>query len=129
MLSQTLHLLQLRQRDNILTRKFSGGRDMTSNEANDFAQKYPKIAAGLVAPERFPENAYRDYQRILEKIEALWGNFRGQDYLEELLTTQRTDRQGFPDVVASELIRLHLQHVELYPGHKINPHDPFSNIL
>jgi hypothetical protein len=102
---------------------------MNQNEASDFAQKHPKIAAGLVDPSRFPTNVYRDYERILDKIESLWGSFRGQDYLEELLTTQRSDRKGFPDEVVSELIRLHLLHVKLYPGHKINPHDPFSNIL
>lgn len=94
----------------------------------DFSQKYPKLARSLGDPMLFPVNAYRDYGRILEKVELLWGHYKGQDYLEELLTTLRPDRQGFPDAVASELIRLHLLHVKNYPGHKINPHDPFSAI-
>lgn len=101
---------------------------MTDNETQEFTQKFPKLTQAVTGTSDLPLRAYREFERILAQIEATWGTLAGHEYLENLLMTQRTDRQGFSDGIASELIRLHLLHIQLYPERHHNPNDPFAQI-
>lgn len=93
-----------------------------------FARKYPKLAQALGESSRYPLNVYQRFERILGRLEAVWGTLAGHEYLEALLMTERSDRQGFAEPVASELIRIHLLHIKQYPERHHNPNDPFSQI-
>ena len=101
---------------------------MNAQELEEFRAKYPKMAAELATLGAFPVNLYRQFERIFSRIEETWGTVAGYDYFEELLMTQRTGRRGFSPDVASELMRLHLLHIQRYPGRYDNPNDPFSMI-
>jgi hypothetical protein len=99
------------------------------DEAAEFARKFPKLARALEESSLYPLNVYARFERILKQIEAVWGTLAGHEYLETLLMTQRADRQGFEDPVASELIRIHLLHIKHYPERHANPNDPFARII
>ena len=101
---------------------------MDEINAAEFARKFPKLAQALQESSHYPLNVYLRFERILRQIETVWGTLAGHEYLETLLMTQRTDRQGFADPVASELIRIHLLHIKHFPERHSNPHDPFAQI-
>lgn len=101
---------------------------MDEINAAEFARKFPKLAHALEESSRYPLNVYLRFERILKQIEAVWGTPAGHEYLETLLMTQRTDRKGFEDPVASELIRIHLLHIKHFPQRNNNPYDPFAQI-
>lgn len=101
---------------------------MNDIATEEFARKFPKLARALAENSLYPLNVYSRFERILKQIEAVWGTLAGHEYLETLLMTNRTDRQGFDDPVASELIRIHLLHIKHYPERHHNPNDPFSQI-
>lgn len=101
---------------------------MTETDIDAFARKYPKLARALEESSLYPINAYKRFERILERIEAVWGTLAGHEYLETLLMTERHDRQGFDEPIAGELIRIHLLHIKHYPERHHNPNDPFSQI-
>jgi len=94
----------------------------------EFSRKFPKLASALNDASRFPSNVYQHFERILNELELVWGTLEGHTYLENLLMTQRNDRQGFSDKIATELIRIHLLHIQQYPERHSNPHDPFAQI-
>lgn len=104
------------------------GDDMNDTTNAEFVRKFPKLANALESSGRYPLHAYSRFERILQQIEAVWGTLAGHEYLETLLLTNRTDRQGFDDPVASELIRIHLLHIKHYPERHHNPNDPFSQL-
>jgi hypothetical protein len=108
-----------------------GVSKMDKNEMDiaEFARKFPKLATALGESSHYPLNVYLRFERILKQIESVWGTLAGHEYLETLLMTQRTDRQGFEDPVASELIRIHLLHIKQYPGRHGHPNDPFAQIV
>lgn len=101
---------------------------MDDTDAAEFARKFPKLASALEESSLYPLNVYARFERILKQIESVWGTLAGHEYLETLLMTQRTDRQGFDDPVASELIRIHLLHIKQYPERHHHPNDPFAQI-
>lgn len=101
---------------------------MNDTANDDFARKFPKLARALEQNSLYPLNVYSRFERILKDIESVWGTLAGHEYLETLLLTNRNDRQGFEDPVASELIRIHLLHIRHYPERHHNPNDPFSQI-
>jgi hypothetical protein len=102
---------------------------MNATDAAEFVRKFPKLALALEKTSLYPLNSYIRFERILTQIEDVWGTLAGHEYLEDLLMTQRTDRQGFEHDVASELIRIHLLHILQYPERHHNPHDPFAQIV
>lgn len=101
---------------------------MHDDETGEFVRKFPKLAQALENSSRYPLNVYNRFERILQQIEAVWGTLAGHEYLETLLMTNRSDRQGFEDPIASELIRIHLLHIKHYPQRHHNPNDSFSRI-
>jgi len=78
-------------------------------------------------PERFPEALAEGYERILRKIDTLWGSYEAVRYLDSLLLPDRTDRHGFSPQVLHELGDLKQVHEYLYPELSRNPFDPFSS--
>jgi len=50
------------------------------------------------------------FPRVFEKIMALWDSAEFDAYVADLMTTTRTDRQGFPQQVASDIIYLSMVH-------------------
>lgn len=103
--------------------------DQNELDITEFARKFPKLAQALGESSCYPLNVYLRFERILKQIESVWGTLAGHEYLETLLMTQRTDRQGFEDPVASELIRIHLLHIKHFPERHRNPYDPFAQIV
>jgi len=62
----------------------------------------PKIPPRVILQEKYP--------KILERIEILWGSIELHNYLEHTLTTDRSNRQGFPLDVIQALGEIHLEH-------------------
>ncbi|MDR0577268.1 MAG: hypothetical protein LBI87_06960 [Candidatus Accumulibacter sp.] len=63
----------------------------------------------------YPHRTEERFPRILVRLIEVWGQPEGEAYLNDLLMTDRADRQGFPDDVASELFRLAMIHAALRP--------------
>lgn len=62
----------------------------------------------------YPTQLVQQFPRIAARIAELWGKPELDRYFEkDLLTTQRSQRQGFPDEVAKELFRLSNFHSSL----------------
>jgi len=58
----------------------------------------------------YPRLIESRFPRILEKIASLWGKPELDAYLNELMVSDRHDRQGFPDDVAMEIFHLSTIH-------------------
>jgi hypothetical protein len=62
----------------------------------------PKIPPRVILRHKFPQ--------ILHRIEMIWGSIELHNYLEKTLTTERTNRQGFPRDVIQALNEIHMEH-------------------
>jgi hypothetical protein len=60
--------------------------------------------------QNYPHGLERQFPRIFEKIMSLWDSPELDAYLAELMMTTRSNRQGFPQEVASDIIYLHMLH-------------------
>jgi hypothetical protein len=60
--------------------------------------------------QNYPHALEKQFPRILEKIMALWDSSELDAYLAELMLTTRSNRQGFPQAVASDIIYLNMLH-------------------
>lgn len=99
---------------------------------------YPNVAGAFIQAEAaFPESLARDFARILQRIELLWGNSEAVTYLDSLIlgdgsdnpgSPRRTDRQGFPAAVLEDIVLLKQVHEFLFPSLNISPYDPFSGL-
>ena len=70
----------------------------------------------------YPRQIEQHFPRILAKLVDLWGKPAAGAYLNELMfSDDRTNRQGFPSDVASELLRLSMLHDAL-----LSPKKPSS---
>lgn len=58
----------------------------------------------------YPIHLETQYERILIKIEELWGMPLVEDYFSDLLIDKRGGRQGFPAEVAKDIIKLREFH-------------------
>ena len=65
---------------------------------------------GEDAAHLYPAELEKQFPRILKRIVELWRSPDLDRYFEELMTTSRYDRQGFPEPVALELLRLSSLH-------------------
>lgn len=64
---------------------------------------------------KYPEQLEAQFPRILKKIELLWDYPEAFDhYIHDLLVADRSDRQGFPPAIASELFSLNSVHDEIH---------------
>jgi type II secretory ATPase GspE/PulE/Tfp pilus assembly ATPase PilB-like protein len=104
---------------------------------------YPRISESLTqVGAKFPECLSRDFVRILQRIELLWGEKEAIGYLDSLFLEDLPDdkenlslrsehhttrtRQGFPIEVVTEIVLLKQVHQLLFPSTSLNPYDPFS---
>ena len=60
--------------------------------------------------QNYPHALEYHFPRVFEKIMALWDSADFDAYLADLMTTKRTNRQGFPQEVASDIIYLCMLH-------------------
>ena len=103
---------------------------------------YPRISESILqAGVRFPEFLSKNFARILQRIEILWGEKEAINYLESLFFenipddkknlphrsdhTTRT-RQGFPIEAVQEIVLLKQIHQLQFPSINLNSYDPFS---
>ncbi len=91
-------------------------------------EKFPKIAAAFAKMGGvFPQTIARNHERLIRKIEALWGTHEAIPYLNSLMLSDRSQRSGFSEKVLAELVTLKQAYEFTYPGMGVNPHDPFAN--
>lgn len=98
--------------------------------------QYPKVAGALTRAGRgFPELLAKNYARILQRIESLWGHNEAVTYLKSLILGDdagdtgrppRPARQGFPAEVLKEIAQLKQVHEFLFPALHTDSFDPFS---
>lgn len=94
---------------------------------NGVDQNYPRMTADIArAGVAFPECMAHHFQRILEKMELLWGENELVAYFDSLLLGDRDSRQGFPIEVLREIDLLKQIHTLYYQNLEFNPYDPFS---
>jgi len=87
---------------------------------------FDRVASDCMAKKiEFPEQLARQYVRILQKINELWGLPATITYLDELIMPSRLDRQGFSPEVALELATLKQLHEYTYPVRNLNTWDPY----
>ena len=87
---------------------------------------FDRIASDCMAKKMdFPEQLAKQYVRILQKINELWGSPATIGYLDELILPSRIDRQGFPPDVAQELVSLKQLHEFSYSTRNIHVWDPY----
>ncbi|HKQ23770.1 MAG TPA: hypothetical protein VJT81_04905 [Burkholderiales bacterium] len=87
---------------------------------------FDRVASDCMAKKiEFPEQLAKQYVRILQKINELWGLPAAITYLDELIMPSRIDRQGFSPDVALELATLKQLHEYTYPVRNLNTWDPY----
>lgn len=64
--------------------------------------------------QHYPKRLEASFPHILGKIVSLWGKPDLDAYLDGLMVTERTDRQGFQDDVAMEIFHLSTIHAGLH---------------
>jgi hypothetical protein len=90
---------------------------------------FDRIASDCMAKKiDFPEQLARQYVRILQKINELWGSPATIGYLDELILPSRIDRQGFPPEVAQELVLLKQLHEFSYTTRNTHVWDPYYSV-
>ena len=100
---------------------------------------YPRISGSLTQVSvKFPDFLSKNFVRILQRIELLWGEKEAIDYLDSLFLEDLPDdkrnqpdhitrtRQGFPIEAVQEIVLLKQVHQLLFPSVSLNPYDPFS---
>jgi hypothetical protein len=60
--------------------------------------------------QNYPHALEKQFPRIFEKIMSLWDSPEVDAFLADLMMTTRSNRQGFPQDVASDIIYLHMLH-------------------
>lgn len=55
------------------------------------------------------------FERIADHIELKWDTYIIKDYLNNLILSNREDRQGFPQEVFDAILKLYLLHENIYP--------------
>lgn len=99
-------------------------------DVNTNQNQYPRLSSSLKSAEaKFPELLARDYARILQRVELLWGTKEAVNYLDSVILgdgSVRSERQGFPIEILNEIALLKQMHEYLFPSLDVNPYDPFS---
>lgn len=65
-------------------------------------------------PTHYPKRLEEHFPRILGNIVELWGRPELDTYFNELMVSERHDRQGFPGDVAMEIFQLSNVHAGLH---------------
>jgi len=100
---------------------------------------YPRIATSFTnVGAEFPLFLARNFARILQRIELLWGEKEANVYIDSLFldvthddTAKLSDRitrtrQGFPIEAMKEIVLLKQVHQLQFPSTSFDPYDPFS---
>ena len=71
---------------------------------------------GLLAgnEKSYPKHLEARFPRILKQVVELWGRPEADAYFNELMVSDRHDRQGFPSDVAMEIFQLSTVHAALH---------------
>ena len=81
----------------------------------------------------YPYALEKQFPRVFEKIIAVWNTPEFESYMVDLMTTTRSNRQGFPREVASDIIYLIMLHErntsDGYSWAKVLRDDQASNAL
>ncbi|MDD4977452.1 MAG: GspE/PulE family protein [Gallionella sp.] len=89
---------------------------------------FPKITKAFEqVGAHFPVKLQDRHQRILQRIELIWGESETLKYLNSLLLEDREDREGFPLEIISEIVSIKQVHDTLFPLLDTNPLDPFTS--
>ena len=87
---------------------------MTDEQEIDIEALQRRLMAALVVDgDRawlYPKEVENQFPRILARIVELWKKPELDDFFDELITSQRPGRQGFPEKVALELFHLATLH-------------------
>ncbi len=70
-----------------------------------------KIPPRKVLGEKFP--------KILERIDLLWGSLELHNYLEQIIFTDRSNREGFSNDVMQALTEIHVEHKRILKLNKV----------
>jgi len=70
-----------------------------------------KIPPRKILGEKFP--------KILERVDLLWGSLELHNYLEQIIFTDRSKREGFPNDVLQALGEIHVEHTRVLKLKKI----------
>jgi len=76
--------------------------------------------------QNYPHALEKQYPRIFGQIMSLWDTAEIDSLFSELMVSKRSDRQGFPPDVASDIIYLSMVHTRL-SGRKQNA-DPWGHV-
>jgi len=68
--------------------------------------------------EHYPYELERTYPRILETILQLWDEDKMDDYFLQLMISDRSERSGFPEKIATEIMYLSRVHAARQPAEK-----------
>ncbi|MCX8016599.1 MAG: GspE/PulE family protein [Rhodocyclaceae bacterium] len=99
-------------------------------EHADMYSLYPKLAQAFAEDlSGFPQNLVARHPRLATKIEGQWGTKDCVRTLEELMLSDRPDRQGFSFDVLREIFALKEVHDAKYPQFLYNGADPFSTVV
>lgn len=91
-------------------------------------KQYSKISEAMERAEAaFPKFMAKNFARILQQIEMLWGEREVVNYFDLLLLDNREGRQGFPQEALREIALVKHVHDILFPSLEFNPYDPFSD--
>lgn len=95
---------------------------MDSKENYDIPSLRQKMLACLGdQTEAYPRQIEQRFPHILAKLVEVWGKPEADAYLNGLMVTDRSDRQGFPADAASELFRLATIHGAMLPAKAASP--------
>ncbi len=91
-------------------------------------KKNPRLAAILKSmPDKYPFELERKFARIVNRIAELWEAPEIDDYFSELMVDNRGgQRQGFPPVIAREIMSLCMAHGELKHAAEAGGDDPWG---
>jgi len=67
------------------------------------------------APDQCITTMEKDFPRVLQAIQAMWGYQELNVYFRKLMMDQRGDREGFPKEVWEDLYLLEHMHHEIVP--------------
>lgn len=75
----------------------------------------------------YPAELVTRFPHIADRIAMLWSRpDELASYFQELVFTERTDRQGFPPAVANELFRLSNAYSDMVSARAQNGDDPWG---
>ena len=102
---------------------------MTKSQAHkDFDSLYPKLAKAMSLYGVKAEAMAKSFPRLLKVIDAGWGEHDCFTYIDNLLFTDRPDRQGFSTEAVDELLLIKNIFEFTFPQLSVSKHDPFNKM-